>query len=274
VEAKLKILVYTLFPDAVNAVFGASILRRAQVKGLVSLEARNLRDFTTDKHKTTDDTPFGGKQGMLIKPDVASRAAEAELERLGGDRSRLKVVATNPRGARLEQPIAERFAQWLAQGEGNADLTAGEAERSLVIFCGRYEGIDERFYEEWVDLELSLGDFILSGGELAALPFVDAVVRLIPGVLGNVDSNMEDSFSNGLIEYPQYTKPREHHGRGVPEELTNGNHAVAERWRLRQSLLTTAAFRPDLILAHAGENLAPWAQDLLAILKKRIDSRS
>ncbi len=261
-KPRLKIVLYSLFPETVSSVLNTSILRRAQVKGLVSLESKDLRSFALDKHRTTDDTPFGGKQGMLIKADVAALAAQAELDALNGKRENLKVLATHPRGVRLEQPVLEKFCKWISQ---NSHET-----QSIVIFCGRYEGIDERFYREWVDMEISLGDFILSGGELASLCFVDALVRLIPGVLGHVDSNREDSFSNGLIEYPQYTKPRECLGQGVPEELTGGNHAKAEEWRLRQSLLITAAFRPDLILKHEGNNFPKWAQDLLQYLKDRI----
>lgn len=257
------IKIFSLFPEIVDSVLNSSILRRAQAKGLIDLEAINIRDFAKDKHRIVDDTPYGGKQGMLLKADVLDSAMAEQLALVEGDRSRLKIVFTSPRGLRFEQPVAEKFCDWLGE-----ESTA--APKILCIVCGRYEGVDERFIDQWVDVELSLGDFILSGGEIAALAFADAVVRLIPGVLGHQSSAREDSFSNGLLEYPQYTRPVSLNEQGVPEELKGGNHKLIHQWQTRQSLLLTSAFRPDLIKKHTGENLEPWAQDLLSLLKTKV----
>lgn len=256
--------VYSLFPEAVQGVLESSILRRAQMKGLMELNALNLRDFTTDKHKSVDEAPYGGGQGMLFKVEVLDNAMNAALASVGGNRDRLKIVYTSPRGIHLDQAVATVSSQWLGQMSND-----GEA-RKIVVVCGRYEGVDERFVEKWVDLELSLGDFILSGGEIASLAFLDSVVRLMPGVLGNAASAREDSFSNGLLEFPQYTRPELFEDRQVPNELLSGNHAEIKRWRLKQSLLLTAAYRPDLILKHSGEGLDSWSKDLLMRLKERI----
>jgi tRNA (guanine37-N1)-methyltransferase len=260
---KPAIDILTLFPDVVRTVLDASILRRAQVQGHMDLLATDLRSFTVDKYRSVDDSPFGGKQGMLFTAPILERALEAQLAQ-AGERSKLKVLYTSPRGIRLEQPVLDALAGWLGSGEGHR----------LAVVCGRYEGVDERFVERWVDLEYSVGDFILTGGEIPALTLVDGIVRLMPGVLGHEQSAREDSFSNGLLEYPQYTKPREFMGRSVPAELLSGNHADIERWHLRQSLLMTFAFRPDLIKAHHGQGLPEWARELLEMLKTRLDLRT
>jgi len=255
--------VLTLFPDVVRTVLDASILRRAQVQGQLELAATDLRSFSTTNYRSIDDTPFGGAQGMLFTAPVLEAALQEQLKK-AGDRKKLKVLYTSPRGIRLEQPVFQALAEWLVADSGNR----------MTVVCGRYEGVDERFVERWVDLEFSLGDFILTGGEIPSLALVDGIVRLLPGVLGNEKSAREDSFSNGLLEYPQYTKPRDFEGRPVPAELLSGNHAEIERWKIRQSLLTTFAFRPDLIRAHQGGGLPDWARDLLEELKRRLDLRT
>lgn len=258
--------VMTLFPEAVEGVLNSSILRRAQLKNRVALNAVDLRGFANDKHKTVDDSPFGGQLGMLMKPDVLEAAVKKSIESAGGQRENIKVLYPHPRGATLNQEMLWSLSRWLMQNEE-------VAPRKLVFFCGRYEGVDERWVDQHVDLEFSLGDFILSGGELASLTALDGIVRLVPGVLGDQRSNEEESFSNGLLEYPQYTRPREFWGNKVPEELLSGHHQKIEQWKMRESLLLTAAFRPDLISDHSGEGLEPWAQDLLERLKKRCQLR-
>lgn len=256
--------VLSLFPETVRAVLDSSILRRAQLKGAVHLENTDLRLFGESRYRAVDDTPFGGGQGMVLTAPVLERAMQDQLARVGGERERLKVLYPSPRGIRMSQSVFEAFAAWMAAQEG----------ARVVLVCGRYEGVDERFIERWVDLEFSLGDFVLTGGELPALAFVDAVVRLLPGVLGDERSAREDSFSNGLLEHPLYTKPREFQGQEVPEVLTGGDHRAAANWKLRESLLLTAAFRPDLIRAHHGQGFPQWAQDLLERLQRRLDLKA
>ena len=260
--------VITIFPDAVTAVLESSILRRAQSKGLLTLSSSDLRSYTQDKHRSVDDTPFGGGHGMLLKANVLEAALNDQLAAVGGDRSRLKVAFATPRGYRLDQKVFEQTSEWL--GAGGKDVSSS---RRLVIVCGRYEGVDERITERWVDLEFSLGDFIVTGGEIPALALVDGVVRLIPGVLGDDQSAPQDSFTTGLLEQPQYTKPREALGIDVPAELMSGNHKVMDEWKLRQSLLLTFAYRPDLIRDYAAKDLPPWAAELLTRLKARLDLR-
>ena len=258
-------MILSIFPAPLLAFFESSILRRAQLKDRVELKVTDLRPFGEGAHKVVDDTPFGGGQGMLFKPDVVNRALEAELEQLGGDRSQLKVIFTTPRGIALRQPWLEDLAGWLG--------TASQVQpRKIVIVCGRYEGVDERVLEKWVDLEVSLGDFILTGGEIAALALSDALVRLLPGVLNDARSSREDSFSNGLLEHAHYTKPRDFEGRGVPEVLLGGNHREIEKFKLSESLAITYALRPDLIEAHSGEGLPDWAAAQLKRLKQKLKS--
>lgn len=283
---RATIHILSLFPEPLDTVLNSSILRRAQAKGIVELTVGNLRDFAQDKHKSVDDAPFGGKQGMLFMAPVLEAAMRVQLETVSGKRENLKVIYTSPRGVRAEQPLFEGLARWLVrdtQGlqteEGlvgmGPELLRNESDpKRIVVVAGRYEGVDERFINRWVDLEFSLGDFILTGGELPALVLVDGVVRLLPGVLGNALSRQDESFSNGLLEYPQYTRPREFAGQAVPEVLVEGHHLKIQDWNLRQSLLLTAAFRPDLLLKHQGQGLPGWAADLLEELKKRIYLRA
>lgn len=271
-----KIEILTLFPEPVQALLDSSILRRAQAKGIVELEAKGLRNFGLTKHRNVDDTPFGGGPGMLLRADVLEAALLDSSEKAGG-RKNLKVIFATPRGIEIQQSLCESFAQWLVQGDvssASENHEASDGPRCLVFVCGRYEGVDERFVKKWVDFEFSLGDFILTGGELPSLAFVDAIVRLLPGVLGDQRSSEQESFNQGLLEHPQYTKPRELAGfEAVPELLLEGHHVKMGEWKLRASLMLTFAFRPDLIRAHSGEGLPKWALALLQELKERLNNR-
>ncbi len=222
--------ILTLFPEMFRGPFDESIIRRGQDKGLISITLHQIRDYSLDKHRTVDDTPYGGGAGMLMKPEPLAAAITAAKSH----NPAAFVVLTTPQGRPLDQPLGQELA----------------AKPGLIIVCGRYEGIDERILQQYIDLELSIGDYVLSGGELAAMVTVDCVTRLIPGVLGSDESAALDSFSDGLLEYPQYTRPSEFNGIKVPDILLSGNHAAITRWRREQSLLRTARKRPDL-LAHA-----------------------
>lgn len=262
----------SLFPEAVSGLLDSSILRRAQVLAPLRLEAQDLRSFAQNKHRAVDDIPYGGGQGMVFRPDVLETAMQAQLAEVGGDRARLKVLYASPRGITLTQTVFEASAQWLASDLAAAKVDAATTgTRLFVIVCGRYEGVDERFVDEWVDLEFSLGDFILTGGEIPALAMVDGMVRLLPGVLGDARSARHDSFSNGLLEHPYYTRPKDA-GPGIPEVLASGNHKLILAWQETQSLLLTFAYRPDLIAAHSGEGLGAPARELLQRLKARLCS--
>ncbi len=222
--------ILTLFPDMFGGPFGESIIRRGQDKGLIQIVLHQIRDYTVDRHRTVDDAPYGGGAGMLMKPEPLAAAIEA-VKKLNTD---APVLLTTPRG----NPLTQKLAQELSLSPG------------LIIICGRYEGIDERIHQHYVDHEISIGDYVLSGGELAAMVLVDTVTRLVPGVLGSDESAATDSFSDGLLEYPQYTRPPEFNGLAVPAPLLSGNHAEITRWRREQSLKRTAERRPDL-LTHA-----------------------
>jgi tRNA (guanine37-N1)-methyltransferase len=223
----MKFDILTLFPEMFSGPLDASIIRRATDSGLVAIRLHQIRDYATDRHRTTDDAPYGGGAGMVMKVEPLSAAIEAVRR----DRPRARVILTTPRGARFDQAAARRLA---AVGE-------------LIIVCGRYEGVDERVREMFDAEEISLGDFVLTGGEFAALTIVDAVTRLVPGVLGSGESAAADSFSDGLLEYPHYTRPAEFRGLRVPEVLLSGNHREIERWRRRMSLEKTLRTRPDLL---------------------------
>lgn len=220
--------ILTLFPEFFISPLKQSLLGKAVARGILSVNTYNLRDFTTDRHRTTDDSPYGGGAGMVMKAEPVVRALET-LKR--EDTSvKARVLLTTPQGRPLTQELARELS-----GEGR-----------VIIVCGRYEGVDERI-REFVDTEVSLGDFVLTGGEIAALAIIDAVGRLIPDVLGEPQSAEHDSFSDGLLEYPQYTRPEDFRGMKVPEVLLSGNHAEIERWRRKESLRRTAQRRPDLI---------------------------
>ncbi|MBD2870763.1 tRNA (guanosine(37)-N1)-methyltransferase TrmD [Paenibacillus arenilitoris] len=224
----MKIDVLTLFPEMFDGVFGASILGKAREKGIVSLEAINFRAYSTNKHNTVDDYPYGGGGGMVLKPEPVFAAVEA-LKHEEGFRPR--VILMCPQG----EPFTQRKAEELA------------SERHLVLICGHYEGYDERIREHLVTEELSIGDYVLTGGELPAMVVIDSVVRLLPGVLGNESSAVTDSYSTGLLEHPHYTRPAEFRGWPVPDALISGHHGNIEAWRREQSLLRTLRRRPDLL---------------------------
>ena len=223
----MKFDILTLFPEMFRGPFDESIIKRGQDKGLIEIALHQIRDYTTDRHRTVDDTPYGGGAGMLMKPEPLSCCIEAARQQ---NPSAL-VVLTTPRGTPLRHEVAQ-------------ELTV---HPGLIIICGRYEGVDERIHRQYVDYELSIGDYVLSGGELAAMVLVDVLTRLIPGVLGSDESATTDSFSDGLLEYPQYTRPPLFNDLAVPDILLSGNHAEIARWRREQSLLATARKRPDLL---------------------------
>lgn len=222
----MKIIFITLFPEFIQAALGFSIMKRAVEKDLLQVEVINPRDFTQDKHRTVDDKPFGGGTGMLLKAEPFYLAIAAAKKQLPSAR----IIALVPAG--------EVFSQ------DKAAAMAGAEE--LIFLCGHYEGFDERIFA-WVDEQLSIGDYVLTGGELPALVVVDAVARYLPGVLGKEESIVEESFHEGLLEYPQYTAPPEFQGLAVPEVLRGGNHRVIRNWRRREALQRTYSRRPDIL---------------------------
>lgn len=222
----MNIHVLSLFPEMFTGVFGSSILKKAQEKELVNLEVIDIRDFSENKHKQVDDYPYGGGAGMVLKPEPMFKAVETITE---GRKPRIILMC--PQGERFTQEKAEELAK----------------EEELVFLCGHYEGYDERIREHLVTDEISIGDFVLTGGELPAMVIIDAVVRLLPGVLGQEASHIHDSFSTGLLEHPHYTRPQEFRGMKVPDVLLSGNHAKIEEWREQQSLKRTFERRPDLL---------------------------
>ncbi|XEC97082.1 tRNA (guanosine(37)-N1)-methyltransferase TrmD [Paenibacillus tarimensis] len=224
----MRIDVLTLFPEMFEGVFGSSILGKARDKGIVSLNTVNFRRFANNKHNTVDDYPYGGGGGMVLKPDPIFAA----VEDVTADRDTApRVILMCPQGEPFSQSKAEQLAE----------------ESHLIFICGHYEGYDERIREHLVTDELSIGDYVLTGGELPAMVVIDSVVRLLPGVLGNETSAVTDSFSTGLLEHPHYTRPVTFRGWDVPEVLVSGHHARIEAWRREQSLLRTLARRPELL---------------------------
>ena len=219
--------IVTIFPNFFDSPLKDGVVRRAIEADILKVRTINLRDFTTDRHRTVDDRPFGGGEGMVMKPEPIYRA----LKVLKEEPPEARVILLSPRGKLLDQALAGELARF---------------ER-LILICGRYEGVDERIREHCVDLELSVGDYVLSGGEIAALVLIEAVGRLIPGVLGCESSAENDSFSDGLLEFPQYTRPRIFKGWEVPEVLMSGDHARIARWRREQSLGLTYEQRPELL---------------------------
>lgn len=219
--------IITIFPEQVKSFVKEGIFRIAKEKDLASVEVHDLRKWATDKHKTVDDTPYGGGAGMVMKIEPLKAAVE-ELRKENSI-----VVATTPRGKVLKQQTLEEIAK--------------NDKSHYIILCGHYEGMDERVHETLVDLDVSIGDYVLSGGELPALVFVDGVIRLIKGVLGNEESPEDDSFSKGLLEYPQYTRPADFEGLKVPEVLLSGDHEKIKKWRQERSESLTREKRPDLV---------------------------
>jgi len=225
----MRIEIVTLFPEICRAPLSESMMKRAQEKGVLELHIRNLRDWTTDKHHIVDDAPFGGGQGMVMKPEPIFAAVEDLKSRVEDLKS--KIVLMSPAGWRLDQELAKQLSQ----------------EPRLIIISGHYEGVDHRVIEHLIDLEISIGDYVLTNGAIAAVVLVDAIVRLLPGALGHEQSAADDSFSNGLLEAPQYTRPAEFRGWKVPEVLLSGNHAEIVRWRKEQAVNRTRENRPDLL---------------------------
>jgi len=224
----MQIDILTLFPEICRAPLSESMMKRAQENKIVDLRIHNLREWTTDKHHIVDDAPFGGGQGMVMKPEPIFAAVE-ELRGASGDKS--KIILMSPAGRRFNQQIAGELSR----------------ESHLIIVCGHYEGVDHRVIEHLIDLEVSIGDYVLTNGAIAAVVLVDAVVRLMPGVLGHEQSAADDSFSRGLLEAPQYTRPAEFRGWKVPDVLLSGNHAEIAAWRKTQALQRTRENRPDLL---------------------------
>jgi tRNA (guanine37-N1)-methyltransferase len=238
----VKIDILTLFPDICRAPLGESIMKRAQENGIIDLRIHNLRDWTTDKHHIVDDAPFGGGQGMVMKPEPIFAAVEElrgakekmpNLQEPKLENAKSRVIVMSPAGRPLDQKMAMQLSQ----------------DSRLIIVCGHYEGVDHRVIEHLVDLEISIGDYVLTNGAIAAVVLVDAIVRLLPGALGHEQSAVDDSFNHGLLEAPQYTRPAEFRGWKVPQVLLSGNHAEIAKWRKEQALKRTGENRPDL-LAH------------------------
>ena len=225
--AAWKADILTLFPDMFPGPLGQSLAGKALDKGIWSLSVRDIREHATDRHRTVDDTPFGGGPGMVMRPDVVAGALEAASK---GAAKATPSIYLSPRGRPMDQGLVRE----LAAGPG------------AVVVCGRYEGLDQRVIDKAGLMEVSIGDYILSGGEVAALVLLDSVVRLLPGVMGNAEAHAEDSFEDGLLEHPLYTQPRVWEGMEVPEVLTSGNHEAIARWRREQAEEATRSRRPDL----------------------------
>mgnify|MGYP003572045423 FL=1 len=238
----MQMALVSLFPEMFAAVAEFGVSGRAISEGLVTLSYANPRDFTTDRHRTVDDRPYGGGPGMLMKIDPLRQAIDAAREQVGAD---ARVIYLSPQGQCLDHDKVVELA----------------GENALILVAGRYEGVDERLLEAEVDEELSIGDYVLSGGELAAMVVIDAVTRQLPGVLGHEDSAREDSHVDGLLDCPHYTRPEIYRERRVPEVLLGGNHEEIRRWRLKQALGRTHKRRPDLL---EGRALSPEEEELLA----------
>jgi tRNA (guanine37-N1)-methyltransferase len=225
----MRIDIVTLFPEICRAPLSESIMKRAQDNRIVDLHIHNLRDWTTDKHHVVDDAPFGGGQGMVMKPEPIFAAVEDLKSKIEDRKS--KIVLMSPAGRRFDQQMAKLLSQ----------------ERHLIIISGHYEGVDHRVIEHLIDLEISIGDYVLTNGGIAAVVLVDSIVRLLPGTLGHEQSANDDSFSNDLLEAPQYTRPANFRGWKVPEVLLCGNHAEIAKWREEQAIKRTSENRPDLL---------------------------
>ncbi|MDH4164177.1 MAG: tRNA (guanosine(37)-N1)-methyltransferase TrmD [Nitrospirota bacterium] len=227
---KLRFDVLTLFPGILAGPLSESILKRAREKDLLDVRLWNIRDFTADKHRTADDSPYGGEAGMVMKPEPVFAAVDAVKAEHPGEG--FLTILLSPQGRVFDHPAAERLSR---------------ERRRIILLCGHYEAIDERVKETLVDEELSIGDYVLTGGELAALVVIDAAARLVSGVLGDEESAYRDSFGDGLLDHPHYTRPAEFRGRKVPEVLLSGNHDAIMRWRRKESLRATLLKRPDLL---------------------------
>ncbi len=228
----MRIDILTLFPEMFASPFGCGIFKRATEQGLVSMHVRNIRDYTHDRHHTVDNTPFGGGAGMVLKPEPIFESVEAvKAEWEVPDAGQMPVILLSPQGRLFSQLVAQELSR----------------HSHMILICGRYEGVDERVAQYVATDEISIGDYVLSGGELAAMVIVDTVVRLLPGVVGSTESVLEESHTTGLLEYPQYTRPAVYRGWEVPPVLLSGNHAEIARWRRKQALLRTLQRRPELL---------------------------
>ena len=242
----MNFYIMTLFPDMVMDGLNTSIIGRAVDKGLLDIEAVNIRDYAFNKHNSVDDYPYGGGAGMLMQAEPVYQCYEAVKKKIEtkallsnpGTRKSPRVIYLSPQGKTFNQTMAEEFAQ----------------EEDLVFLCGHYEGIDERALENIVTDFVSIGDYVLTGGELPAMVVIDTVSRLVPGVLNNEESAETESFSDGLLEYPQYTRPADYNGKAVPEVLLSGHHANIEKWRHEKSLERTKKYRPDLYETYVKEH--------------------
>jgi len=245
----MHIDILTLFPNMFAGPFGESIIKRALERGLVSIATHNIRDWATDRHRTTDDYPYGGGAGMVMKPEPLFAAVEAVL--VGVEPGSVPVIMLTPQGRLFCQPVADELAH----------------HERLLLICGHYEGVDERVRAHLVTDEISIGDYVLTGGELAAMVVVDVVVRRLPGVLGSEESAQFESHEGGLLEHPHYTRPPEFRGWKVPEVLLSGNHAQIARWRREQSLRRTLERRPDLLEKAA---LSPEERRFIDSLRREV----
>ena len=242
-----RVKVLTILPEIFPGALGASLTGKALAERIWSLEVLDIRKFARNKHRTVDDTPAGGGPGLVMKPDVAAAAIDHAQADAPGDRARWPVIYLSPRG----RPLTQARVRELAAGDG------------VTLLCGRFEGVDQRVLEAREVEEVSIGDFVLTGGEIPAMALIDAVVRLRPGVLGNAESAQEESFSRGLLEHPHYTRPQVWEGRAIPEILLSGHHAKIARWRLSQGEGLTKERRPDLWRAHtSGEGAADGDREL------------
>jgi tRNA (guanine37-N1)-methyltransferase len=238
----MRIHILTLFPEMFQALTGSSILKRAIERGLVTLDLVNFREYAHDRHKTVDDSPYGGGPGMVLKPEPLFEAVESLKKQLGEpETARLPLILLTPQGRLFSQAVAR-------------DLSVLP---EIVLICGHYEGFDERIREHLATDEISIGDYVLTGGELAAMVVIDAMVRLMPGVLGSDESPLDESHAGGFLEYPQYTRPPDFRGWTVPEILLSGNHAQIARWRHEQARQRTAKKRPDLLPKAAPDGDTP-----------------
>jgi tRNA (guanine37-N1)-methyltransferase len=242
--------IVTIFPEIFRGVFEFGIIRRAVEAGLIEINLHDLRDYTFDRHRQVDDRPFGGGAGMVMKPEPLFRAIEA-VTHAASDRT---VVMLSPQGRLLTQPVVEELA----------------GRKQVVLICGRYEGVDERVVEQLADDEISIGDYVLSGGEIPAMVVVDAVTRLIPGALGCNESAERESFADGLLDYPHYTRPAEYRGLKVPDVLVGGHHGEIEKWRRRKAMEKTLSSRPDLLERRA---LSEDERRLLAEILREMDKQ-
>ncbi len=247
-QKPLRINILTLFPEMFDSVFSSSMLGRARTQGLLEISVTDIRPYSLSKHHNTDDYPFGGGAGMVMMAQPIYDAMKAASAAAPAARR----IYLGPRGRKLSTPLARELAR----------------EEGLILLCGHYEGVDQRALDTCIDDEISIGDYILTGGEPAAIVLVDCVSRFIPGVLGSSDSPEEESFSDGLLEYPQYTRPRVFEGMAVPEVLLNGDHAKIQTWRRKESLAVTARRRPDLLKA---ADLSPRDLQTLEEIQKEMD---